>query len=84
MNCPQCGRALATGARQCVYCAHGTKVRPREQLAVPREAMAPRKSAFPWGKLIIVGVILAAVVVCLNPAVKPHLKPVIDRVKSLF
>lgn len=84
MNCPQCGRALATGARQCVYCAQGTKFRPREQLAVPREAMAPRKKSFPWGRLVLVLVVAAGVVVCLNPKVKPHLQPAIDWVKSLF
>ncbi len=84
MNCPQCGRALATGARKCVYCAQGTSFKRREELAVPREAMAPRKSGFPWGKLVLVLAIAAAVVVCLNPKVKPHLQPAIDWVKSLF
>lgn len=84
MDCPRCGRALATGARQCVYCAQGTGVRKREELAVPREAMAPRKGGFPWGKLILVLAVLIAVAVAMNPRVKPHLQPAIDWVKGLF
>jgi uncharacterized membrane protein YvbJ len=84
MDCPQCGRPLATGARQCVYCAHGTKARPREQISVPRSAMAPRKGGIPWRPIIIVAVIIGAFLVCMHSAVKPHLQPLIDGIKSLF
>ena len=84
MNCPQCGRALATGARQCVYCAGGTKARPREQLAIPRSAMAPRKSGIPWRPIFIFGAIIVGFLVCMHPKVKVHLQPLFDGIKSLF
>lgn len=65
MNCPSCGRPLASGAR-CVYCAQGTQFKKKEQLVVPQgTTKAPGKSfAMPWKTLfvlLILGGIAAAV-----------------------
>ncbi|HLY08847.1 MAG TPA: hypothetical protein VKW04_05995 [Planctomycetota bacterium] len=61
MNCPSCGRPLASGAK-CVYCAHGSQFKKREVLAVPQgTTKAPRKSfGIPW-KTILVLLILGGV-----------------------
>jgi len=62
MNCPSCGRAIATGAK-CVYCGHGTQVRKREELQLPQaeEERAPRKVPFNWGRLVVILILAAAV-----------------------
>ncbi len=62
MNCPQCGRAIATGAK-CVYCGQGTQFKRREELQLPQseEPRAQRKTPFNWGRLIVI-LILAGVV----------------------
>ena len=54
MNCPSCGRVLATGAK-CVYCAHGTQVKKKEQLVVPKgSTKATKKSfSFPWKTALV-------------------------------
>jgi hypothetical protein len=54
MNCPSCGRALASGAK-CVYCAQGTQFKRREELVVPKgTTKAPRRSfAMPWKTILV-------------------------------
>lgn len=54
MNCPSCGRALASGAK-CIYCAQGTAVKKKEQLAIPKGTTRPPKRSFavPWKTLFI-------------------------------
>ena len=56
MNCPSCGRALATGAK-CIYCAQGTQVRKQYQLEVPipKGTTKPTKKAFsvPWKTILV-------------------------------
>ena len=55
MNCPSCGRALATGAK-CIYCAQGTAVvKKKEVLAVPKGTTKPTKKSFsmPWKTLFV-------------------------------
>ena len=54
MNCPSCGRALATGAK-CIYCAQGTQVKRKEQLVVPKGSTKPPKKSFgiPWKTILV-------------------------------
>ena len=65
--CPQCGRTLATGAKKCVYCAQGSTFQRRQELQIPRDAMAKRKRGVPWGKILIVVLILVGVAVYYRP-----------------
>ena len=62
MNCPSCGRALASGAK-CVYCGQGTQFRKKEQLQIP-EGTVGRKSSFPWGKILFFLILAGAVATC--------------------
>lgn len=65
MNCPSCGRALASGAK-CVYCAQGgTAYKKREQLNIPQgTTKAPKKAfAMPWKTIFVVILIVAGVMV---------------------
>ncbi len=76
MNCPSCGRALASGTRRCVYCGHGTEIRQRPQLAVPKGTVPERRgAAFPWRKLlailVLAGIVAAAI---LHPALNAKVK----------
>jgi hypothetical protein len=54
MNCPACGRPLASGAK-CVYCAGGTQFKRKEQLVVPQgTTKAPKKAfAMPWKTIFV-------------------------------
>ncbi len=54
MNCPSCGRPLASGAK-CVYCGQGTKFQRKAQLVVPQgSTKAPRKTFWlPWKTILI-------------------------------
>ena len=81
MDCPQCGRALATGAKKCVYCAQGSTFKRREELKVPRDAMAPRKKGLPWGWIILVVLVLVGVAVYYRPEFHDKIN---NFVKSLF
>lgn len=84
MTCPQCGRPLAAGARTCVYCAHGTAPRRRDELAVPRSAMAPRKTAFPWGRILAVLLVVGAGLALLQPEVRARALALLTQLKSYF
>lgn len=66
-NCPSCGRALATGARTCVYCAKGNTYQRPQQLKVPSGALPKRKKGLPWGKILIVVLVLVGVAVYFSP-----------------
>lgn len=60
MNCPACGRELAAGARRCVYCAHGTEVRSRPPLVIPKGTVPERRRGSRWGWVIALVVLAAA------------------------
>jgi hypothetical protein len=83
MNCPQCGRPLATGARTCVYCAQGNTYKRKEQLAVPKGTTEHRKSLH-LGRWILLALVVAGVLACLTPSIRVHLQPLFDKVKSMF
>jgi len=80
MNCPQCGRGLAQGARKCVFCGHGTQVRPREQLSIPRPAggETPRRRFMSaWVKfLLFAGIIAAGAYMAYRHV--PEIKKIVD------
>jgi uncharacterized membrane protein YvbJ len=78
MNCPACGRALASGAKKCVFCGDGTKFKRQEQLQIPKGTVSKRKSSFPWGTLILVLVLAAAVAACfLHPELNAKIRSLI-------
>jgi len=64
MNCPQCGRALAGGAKTCVYCGQGNTYKRRENLAIPKGTVPEHRKPVRWGRwlllLLVVGGALAA------------------------
>ena len=84
MNCPGCGRPLATGAQKCVYCAHGTKFRPKEQLAIPAGTVPEHRSGIAWGRWLVILAAIAGVVVWFTPSLHAKIQPLIDKVKSIF
>ncbi len=71
--CPDCGRALATGARTCVYCAHGTQVRKREQLKIPAGTL-PKRGGIPWRKIVLGLLVLVAI----GAYLQPHIREKVD------
>ena len=75
MNCPLCGRALAAGARKCVFCGDGTKFRPNAQLQIPKGTVPEPKSSFPWGKLLLFLILAGAVAAAwLNPELNAKIR----------
>ncbi len=60
MNCPSCGRALASGAK-CVYCGQGTQFKRREELKVPEGSTKRPTSALPWGRIVVFLILAGAV-----------------------
>ena len=84
MNCPGCGRPLATGAQKCVYCAHGTKFRPKEQLAIPAGTVPEHKNSIAWGRWFLILLVIAGVIVWFTPSLHEKIQPLIDKVKSIF
>jgi len=79
MDCPSCGRPIATGAR-CVYCGHGTKVKPREELQIPEGTLPERRggSGFTWRRLLFFLILAGAVAACfLHPGLNAKIRSVI-------
>lgn len=84
MTCPQCGRPLAAGARKCVYCAQGNPYKRREELVVPRSAMAPRKKPFPWRTIVLVLLVVGAGLALLQPQIRAQALALLAQMKSYF
>ncbi len=85
MNCPSCGRALATGARQCVYCAQGTKFKPKAQLVIPKGTVPERSGGFRWGRwLLLLIVVGGGAMAWFTPPIRAQIQPLIDKVKAFF
>jgi hypothetical protein len=64
MNCPSCGRALASSAR-CVYCGQGTQFKRREELQIPEGTTKRPARSFPWGRLVVFLILAGAVAAAL-------------------
>ena len=77
MNCPSCGRALASGAK-CVFCGRGTQVKKREQLQVPEGSTRKPQSSFPWGRLMVILILAGAVAAAfLHPELNAKIRSLI-------
>lgn len=79
MNCPSCGRPLASGAK-CIYCGQGSQVRRREELQIPKGTVPERGggSSFPWGKIVMLLVLAGAVAACfLHPGLNAKIRSLI-------
>ena len=78
MDCPSCGRQLASGAK-CVYCAHGTTFQRKETLTIPEGTVGGhRKAAFPWGRLLFFLILAGVVAACfLHPDLNAKIKSLI-------
>jgi hypothetical protein len=78
MNCPSCGRAIATGAK-CVYCGPG-QVRRQPQLNIPKGTLPERGgSSFPWGKLLLFLILAGAVAAgFLHPELNAKIRSLIN------
>ena len=84
MTCPQCGRPLAGGARLCVYCGQGNLHKRRDELVVPRSAMAPRKRTIPWGRILLGLAVAGAGLALLQPQVRAQVLAWIAQLKTSF
>jgi len=77
MNCPSCGRVLASGAR-CVFCGQGTKFQPKPQLQIPKGTIPERRGSFPWGKILFFLILAGAVAACfLHPELNAKIRSLI-------
>ncbi|RPH48179.1 MAG: hypothetical protein EHM91_04665 [Planctomycetota bacterium] len=78
MDCPSCGRPLATGAK-CVYCAHGTQFQRKETLTIPEGTVGGhRRAPFPWGRLLFFLILAGAVAACfLHPDLNAKIRSLI-------
>lgn len=84
MNCPSCGRPLATGTKKCVYCAHGTKFQPRPQLAIPKGTVPEHRKPIHLGRWFLLLLVIAGVAFWFTPPLRAMIQPLIDRVRSMF
>ncbi|HLF94838.1 MAG TPA: hypothetical protein VJB14_15335 [Planctomycetota bacterium] len=85
MNCPACGRPLATGAQKCVYCAGGTKFKPKAQLVIPKGTVPEHSSGFRWGRwLLLLIVVGGGAMAWFTPPIRAQIQPLIDKVKGFF
>jgi hypothetical protein len=75
---------LAAGARKCVYCAHGTQYRPKEQLAIPAGTVPEHRNSIAWGRWFLVLLAVAAALVWFTPSLHAKIQPLLDKMKSLF
>jgi hypothetical protein len=77
MNCPSCGRAIASGAK-CVFCGLGTTFKPREQLQIPEGTIPERRgSSFPWRGILWLVILAGAVAACfLHPQLNAKIRSV--------
>lgn len=78
MNCPSCGRAIATGAK-CVYCGPG-QVKRQAQLNIPKGTIPERGgSSVPWGKLLFFLLLAGGVAACfLHPELNAKIRSLIN------
>lgn len=81
MNCPDCSRPLAAGARKCVYCGHGTQVRTKPTMNIPKGPPSkPRRGQLPWGRILLVLLLAgAAAAALLHPELNAKLKSLLPR-----
>jgi uncharacterized membrane protein YvbJ len=84
MNCPSCGRSLATGAQKCSYCGHGTTFRPKQQLNIPKGTVPEHKKSSHFGRWILIIIVIAGVAAWFTPAIRNnYLQPLVDKVKGM-
>ena len=77
MNCPSCGRVLASGAK-CVYCGQGTQFKKREELKVPEGSTKRPAASFPWGRLVVFLILAGAIAAAfLNPSLNAKIRSLI-------
>jgi len=82
VNCPNCGRSLATGARQCVYCARGTGVKGSAPIVRTGAPPAPKGGLFKW---VVLAFLLLGLAAGLGlPGVRAEIKKLVDRALSSF
>ena len=81
--CPSCGRALAVGAKKCVYCAHGTQVQRRQELKIPAGPL-PKRGGFPWRKAIFAVIVLVAVGAYFQPDIREKVDGFVRSLMSRF
>jgi hypothetical protein len=79
MDCPSCGRAIASGAK-CVYCAHGTQFQRKEPLAIPEGTVGGHRKGggIPWGRILFFLILAGAVAACfLHPGLHAKIRSLI-------
>jgi hypothetical protein len=82
--CPTCNRPLATGARTCVYCAHGNTYQRRQELKVP-EGTTKRPGGFAWGRALVGLLVVGAVVAYFTqPGFRAAIDGIISSIKAKF
>ena len=82
--CPSCGRALATGARTCVYCSQGNAHKRRDELKIPAGTLPKRKRGLPWGRLLLALAVLAAVGAYFQPDIHRKVDGFVRSILSKF